>query len=184
MPLVLVINVGEAFPDGQDVDKERLRAKIREIDLRLGGLPLGYALFDVGEMFAIDDEGLGPAPVSQGAAPLSLAGRQVYRHRPKPIELGESLTLRDSLHCGVALQKVDAASCVLSVEPHVDPRVGVLDGFTCLIERYGGAGPVTVTSSLQNQHEAGHTTVSNAGVATLRVDVARGVWCLHGKTEV
>lgn len=183
MPLVVVIDIGAKFPDAVEIDKAELRNKLREIDRRLGALPDGYALYNTGELIALDDDGFGPAPVSQGTVMLSLGGRAIGRYRPKPIPLGDALTLRDESHCGFKLIKVDAAACVVSCEPHPDPKVGVLEDFHCVFERYNGAGPIQVVSSLTNQHEAGHTTVSNNGAATLMVDVARGVWCLHGKTE-
>lgn len=181
MPLV----IADLFPDSKDIDKEQLRRKFREIDRKIGTLPdNGYGLFRPGELAAIDDDGLGLRPITQGKAPVSLGGRQVGNFRLQPILLGESLVLRDGLHCGRKLRNVDPGSCLVSFDASADPDIGVLDDFTCILERYNGAGPIQVTSSLTNQHPGGHTRIVNGGAATLSVDVVRGVWTLYGMTEL
>ena len=79
-------------------------------------------------------------------------GRPVGYVRTQDLTLGSNLNLTDFAHLGRWLKKTDAASCLITVEKHADPTIGVLQGFKCAIWRRAGAGSVQVTSSMANTH--------------------------------
>lgn len=179
----MLFNPTAYFPDDVDVDKAALRQAFFLILTALGELPSSYAEFTTGEAVLLGDDAIGPAAASQGASPITFAGRPAGYVRTDDIALSTALNLTDSQHLGRWLVKTDAASCLITLEPHTDPTVGVLQGFKCVIWQRAGAGSVQVTSSMSNTHQSGHTRIASNGIATLVVDTVLGEWSLHGETS-
>ncbi len=181
---VAATNPNAVFQDGLDVDKADTRAWASEVNPRLGELPpLGYATYNTGELLALTDSGLGPAPASDGTVPVRAARRGFCDFRPVPVDIDQDTTITDALHVGRLLRKKTEDAAVLTINPHVDPDVGVSDSFACTLLRYPTAGELQIVSDLANQHPSGHTRVSAGGFATLYVDTVDGVWFMTGATE-
>jgi len=175
-PYVLIVN-------GVEVDKADLQAILAEHRTRLGGIPLSPANVNVGTLLAYGDDGLGPAPASDGSRPILCAGRSLGFFRPLPVEIDASDSLTDARHLGCLLQKKSTSAAVMTLSLHPDPTIGVSNSFACTILRYFGSGDLQISSSLTNQHPASHTRVSEGGMATLYVDSDVG-WWIKGETEV
>ena len=128
-------------------------------------------------------EGSTSQPLLGGVLPVTFDGRPAAYVRTQDITLGSNLNLTDFAHLGRWLKKTDAASCLITLEKHADPTIGVLQVFKCVIWRRKDAGSVQVTSSLANTHLNGHTRVASNGIATLTVDTVLNEWSLHGETQ-
>jgi hypothetical protein len=181
-----LFNPAGLFPDDVDIDKVNLRQAFNLLLAAVGDLPDTYAARELGEVIVTSQSGLGPIPAgAEGVAPIvRFAGRPVTDFTSEDIELGTTLNLNAFSHLGRNLLKHDETACTITVEPHPDRRSGVQHNFRCSIERYPNGGEVIVQSDLTNMHEQGHTKVAANGVAILKIDVLRGVWCLYGKTAL
>lgn len=178
----MLFDPSEFFITNVDVEKPELIAAFNIILAALGGLPESYLTHELGEVVALGDDGLGPAPSSLGTRPITFSSRDVHSYKPEEIELNASITLTDRLHLSRNLINFTTDSYLLTAEPHPDPTVGISHRFWCTLERYNSGGVIEVQSPLTNQHAQGHTRVANNGLALLKVDVIRGVWCLYGST--
>ena len=183
MPVV-AINPYEVLINGVEVDKAELQALLAEINVRLGGIVLTPANVDVGTMVVYGDDGLGPAPASEGVRPISCAGRQLGYFGPLPVDIDGNTSLTNALHHGCLLRKKTTAAAVLTMDLHPDPTVGIADNFSCTLLRYPGSGGLQIVSGLNNQHPALHTRIVEGGMATIYVDGVDGGWFLKGETEV
>lgn len=180
---VEAFNPRDIFRDGVDVDKDELVAALAEINTRLGEAPLAYAAYLIGEIIALTDNGLGPAPASDGTVPIRFGRRSLRDFRPEAVDIDASTTITDALHLGCVLRKQTEDAAVLTINPHIDPTVGVFDRFACTLLRYPAAGELQIVSDLANQHPSGHTRVSAGGMATIFVDAVARVWFFKGDTE-